>query len=275
MLNMPASELALLVTALAGSGLLSGFLAGLLGIGGGAILVPVLFEVLGAVGVPAAIRMHIAIGTSLAVILPTSLRSFMAHKAKGAVDMSVVTSMAPGVVLGVIAGAAIAKVSSRTGLQWVWVISATVMALRLLLGRDDWRLGTELPGFLARSIYGAIVGLLSALMSVGGAVYIIMFMTLYGRSMHQAVATSSGFGMLIALPGVLGMAWAGWGVPGLPPLSVGYVSLLGAALIIPTSLLAAPFGVRVAHGISRRHLELAFATLLLTVAARFLYGLLA
>lgn len=274
MLNMPASELALLVAALAGSGLLSGFLAGLLGIGGGAILVPVLYEVLGAVGVAEAIRMHIAIGTSLAVILPTSLRSFMAHKAKGAVDMSVVTSMAPGVVLGVIAGAAIAKVSSRTGLQWVWVISATVMALRLLLGRDDWRLGTELPGILVRSIYGAVVGLLSALMSVGGAVYIIMFMTLYGRSMHQAVATSSGFGMLIALPGVLGMAWAGWGVPGLPPLSVGYVSLLGAALIIPLSLLAAPIGVRVAHGISRRRLELAFATLLLTVAARFLYGLL-
>ena len=99
-------------------------------------------------------------------------------------------------------------------------------------------------------------------------------MTLYGRSMHQAVATSSGFGMLIALPGVLGMAWAGWGVPALPPLSIGYVSLLGAALIIPTSLLAAPFGVRMAHGISRRTLELAFAVLLLTVAARFLYGLL-
>ena len=274
MTSVSAGALGLLIVALAAAGLATGFLAGLLGIGGGAILVPVLYEVLGAVGVDPDVRMHVAIGTSLAVILPTSLRSFLLHKARGAVDLSVVTSMAPGVVLGVIGGALIAKISSRSGLQWVWVVSATVMALRLLLARDDWRLGDALPGLAARTVYGAVVGLLSALMSVGGAVYVVMFMTLYGRSMHQAVATSSGFGMLIALPGVLGMAWAGWGAPHLPPLSVGYVSLMGAALIIPTSLLAAPFGVRLAHGISRRTLELAFAALLLTVAARFLYGLL-
>jgi uncharacterized protein len=274
MTNVSAAELALLVAALAAAGVATGFLAGLLGIGGGAILVPVLYEVLGAAGVDPAIRMHVSIGTSLAVILPTSLRSFLLHKAKGAVDMSVVTSMAPGIVLGVIGGAMIAKFASRSGLQWVWVVSATLMSLRLFLARDDWRLGNTLPGLAVRTVYGAVVGVLSALMSVGGAVYIVMFMTLYGRSMHQAVATSSGFGMLIALPGVLGMAWAGWGVPTLPPLSIGYVSLLGAALIIPTSLLAAPFGVRLAHGISRRALELAFAMLLLAVAIRFLYGLL-
>ena len=274
MTSLSSADLGLLVAALAAAGVATGFLAGLLGIGGGAILVPVLYEVLGAAGVDAGIRMHVAVGTSLAVILPTSLRSFLLHKAKGAVDMSVVTSMAPGVVLGVIGGALIAKFASRDGLQWVWVVSATLMSLRLFLARDDWRLGSELPGFAVRTVYGVFVGLLSALMSVGGAVYVVMFMTLYGRSMHQAVATSSGFGMLIALPGVLGMAWAGWGVPALPPLSIGYVSLLGAALIIPTSLLAAPFGVRLAHGISRRTLELAFAVLLLAVAARFLYGLL-
>jgi uncharacterized protein len=274
MTSVSSGGLGLLALALAASGLATGFLAGLLGIGGGAILVPVLYEVLGAVGVDEAIRMHVSVGTSLAVILPTSLRSFLLHKAKGAVDMSIVTSMAPAVILGVLAGALIARFASRAGLQWVWVVSATLMSLRLFLARDDWRLGAELPGLAVRSIYGAIVGLISALMSVGGAVYIVMFMTLYGRSLHQAVATSSGFGMLIALPGVLGMIWAGWGVPALPPFSLGYVSLLGAGLIIPTSLLAAPLGVRVAHGISRRKLELAFATLLLSVAVRFLYGLL-
>ena len=168
MTSVSAGALGLLIVALAAAGLATGFLAGLLGIGGGAILVPVLYEVLGAVGVDPDVRMHVAIGTSLAVILPTSLRSFLLHKARGAVDLSVVTSMAPGVVLGVIGGALIAKISSRSGLQWVWVVSATVMALRLLLARDDWRLGDALPGLAARTVYGAVVGLLSALMSVGG-----------------------------------------------------------------------------------------------------------
>jgi uncharacterized membrane protein YfcA len=271
--DVAAGSIVGLVLALVAAGVASGFLAGLLGIGGGGILVPVLYEVLGVAGVDPAIRMHLAVGTALAVILPTSLRSFLAHKARGAVDMGLITSMAPGIVAGVLVGVVIAKYSSREVMQWVWVLSATLMALRLIFKGDNARLGDELPGMVVRTVYATAVGLISTLMSVGGAVYIVMFMTLFGRSMHQAVATSSGFGMLIALPGFLGMAWAGLGVPTLPPFSLGYVSLLGAALIIPASVLAAPLGVRVAHGISKRTLELAFAVLLLTVALRFLIGL--
>jgi uncharacterized protein len=147
------------------------------------------------------------------------------------------------------------------------------MALKLFLGRQDWRLGDEIPGHPFRRLYGGFVGLVSTLMSIGGGVFITALMTLYGQPIQRAVATSSGFGPLIAIPGALGFVWAGWGAAGLPPGSLGYVSLLGALLIIPTSVAAAPLGVRLAHGISRRTLELAFALFLLIVSIRFLFSL--
>jgi uncharacterized membrane protein YfcA len=147
------------------------------------------------------------------------------------------------------------------------------MCARLYLGRRGWQLGDEIPGNPFRALYGGFVGLVSTLMSIGGGVFVTTMMTLYGRPMQNAVATSSGFGPLIAIPGALGFIWAGWEVAGRPPGSIGYVSLLGALMIIPTGVLAAPLGVRIAHGISRRKLELAFATFLALVAARFLFSL--
>ena len=265
--------LALLAIALIGAGLLTGFMAGLLGIGGGGVMVPVLYEVLGLAGVDPSLRMHMALGTSLCVMVPTSLRSFKAHQAKGAVDMEVWRSMAPGVVAGVVGGVLIARYANKNALQVVWIVSATLMALKMFFGRDGWRLGDTLPGNPFRAIFAGFVGLLSALMSIGGAAYIVMFMTLHGRSMHQAVATSSGFGALISIPGSIGMAWAGYGLAGLPPGSIGYVSLLGAALIIPTSVFAAPYGAHLAHGLSRRTLELGFGAFMSIVALKFLIGL--
>jgi uncharacterized membrane protein YfcA len=147
------------------------------------------------------------------------------------------------------------------------------MGVRLYFGRRGWQLGEEIPGNPFRMLYGGFVGLVSTLMSIGGGVFVTTMMTLYGRPIQNAVATSSGFGPLIAIPGALGFVWAGWRVAGLPPGSLGYVSLLGALLIIPTSVLAAPLGVRIAHGISRRKLELAFATFLMAVSLRFLLSL--
>jgi uncharacterized membrane protein YfcA len=272
-LGIPAGELALLLGALLVAGFVTGLLAGMLGIGGGGILVPVLYELFGTLGVDDAIRMHLAVGTSLAVIIPTSLRSFAAHRARGAVDMDLIRSMALPVILGVCLGAALARYSNDAVLKVIWVLAATLMGIRLYFGRRGWQLGNEIPGNPFRMLYGGFVGLVSVLMSIGGGVFVTTMMTLYGRPMQNAVATSSGFGPLIAVPGALGFAWAGWQVAGRPPGSLGYVSLLGALLIIPTSVLAAPLGVRIAHGISRRQLELAFATFLLLVALRFLLSL--
>jgi uncharacterized membrane protein YfcA len=266
-------EIALLVAALLAGGLVSGFFAGLLGIGGGGVLVPVLYEVLGAAGISDSVRMHVALGTSLAVIIPTSLRSFAAHRASGAVDMDLWRSMAPFVVAGVLCGAVVARYASTRELQWLWVFTCSAMAAKLAFGKDHWRLGSAVPGQPVRGLYAFAVGLICVLMSIGGAAYIVMFMTLFGRSLHQAVATSSGFGPLIAVPGMLGFIWAGLGAPDLPMGSLGYVSLLGAALVIPASVYAAPIGARLTHGMPRRRLELIFALFLASVCLKFVIGL--
>ncbi len=272
-LGVPWGQIALLVGALLVAGFVTGWLAGLLGIGGGGILVPLLYELFGSLGVDEAVRMHLAVGTSLAVIVPTSIRSFAAHRAKGAVDLALLRSMALPVVVGVGLGALLARHTDAAVLKMIWVGAASLIAIKLVFGRE-WRLGDAVPRQPFRALYGGLVGLVSTLMSIGGGVFVTALMTCYGQPIQRAVATASGFGPLISIPGTLGVVWAGSGAAGLPPGSLGYVSLLGALLTIPTSVAAAPLGVRLAHGIPRRKLELAFALFLLTVALRFLLSLL-
>ncbi len=271
--GLPIGELALMLAMLLGGGLIMGLLAGLLGIGGGGIMVPILYELFSVIGVDEAVLMHLCVGTSLAVIMPTSLRSFFSHKAKGAVDMDIIRSMALPVVAGVVIGTLVARYANSTILTAIWVGAATMMSLKMFFGRESWKLGDDIPGNPGRALYGLFIGTISTLMSVGGGAFVTMMMTLYGRPIHQAVGTSSGFGPMIAIPGTIGFIWAGWGVAGVPPGSLGYVSLLSAAIIVPVSVLAAPLGVRMAHGISRRKLELFFATFLALVALRFFWTL--
>jgi uncharacterized membrane protein YfcA len=267
------ASLALMAVALAAAGFLSGLMAGLLGIGGGAVVVLTLYEAFRLVGVDDAVRMQLATGTGLAIIAPTTLRSFLAHRARGVADLGFLKRMAVPVVVGVLLGALVARHAGGDALKWVWVAMGTFMVTRMLAGRDSWRLGSDIPRSLAIEAYGVAVGLVSMLMSIGGGAWIVMLMTLYGRSIHQAVATSSGFGPLIAIPGMLGFMWAGWGVTELPPGALGYVSLVGAALAIPTGLLGAPLGARLSHGLSKRTLEMAFAIFMACVVLRFLASL--
>lgn len=274
-MTMAPSGYLLVAALLVLAGLVTGFLSGLLGIGGGGILVPVLYETFGLVGVAPAQRMHMALGTSLAVIAMTSWSSFRAHHARGNVDISVLHRLGPWVLVGVAIGIAVASRSSSDALKWIWIVFGSLMALKMALGRDDWSFGTELPRSWAVELFGVAVGFISVLMSIGGGAYIVTLLTLYGRPLLAAVATSSGFGPLIAIPGMLGFAWSGWGAQGLAPMSLGYVSIIGAAAIIPAGILAAPLGVRLAHGIPKRRLEIAFAAFLALVSMRFMVSLLA
>lgn len=261
-------EIYWLVLALIIAGGVTGFLAGLLGIGGGGVLVPVLFETFTFLEVPDVIRMHLVLGTSFAVIVPTALSSFRSHLKKGSVDTAVVKRLAPFIVAGVFTGILLVSNISSTPLKWIWIICGTTFAVKMALGRDDLRLANTLPdsGWVLLAAFA--IGLVSTLMSIGGGMFLVTMFTLCGWPILKAVATSSGFGPLIAVPGLLGYIWAGWGNPMLPPASLGYVNLLGAALIIPASVLTAPLGVRVAHGLSRRQLELAFSAFLALVATR-------
>jgi uncharacterized membrane protein YfcA len=272
--GLPAGELALLVLALLAAGLVAGFLAGLLGIGGGGVLVPVLYEVFGVLGVDPAIRMHLVLGTTLAIILPTSIKSFAGHRARGSVDVPLLWRAGPFVVAGVVVGAIAAKASSGDALKWIWVAAATIIAIKMAVGREDWRLSDQLPPSPWPQFAALGIGFISTLMSIGGATFVVPLLTLFGKPILQAVGTASGIGPLIALPGVIGFAWAGWGAEGLPPLSVGFVNLLGMAIVAPLSVWAAPYGVRLAHRIPRRTLELAFAAFLASVSLRFLIDLL-
>lgn len=273
--GIPIGDLAFLAVSLVLAGAVTGLLAGVFGVGGGAVIVPVLFEVFRVIGVPEEVRMPLAVGTSLAVIIPTSIRSFNAHRAKGMVDLSILKIWAVPVVLGVLVGSYIARYAPADLFKIVFVVVATMSALRLLFAADRWKFGEEMPGKPLMVAYGGVIGVLSALMGIGGGQLSSLFMTFYGRPIHQAVATSSGLGVLISIPGALGFIYAGWPkMDVLPPLSLGYVSLIGMALFIPTSVWTAPIGARMAHRLSKRRLEVAFGLFLLLVAGRFVWSLL-
>lgn len=274
--DVAIAQLVFLAVGLLVAGALTGLLAGVFGVGGGAIIVPVLYEMFRLQGIPEDIRMPLAVGTSLAVIIPTSIRSFRAHKAKGAVDLSILRIWAVPVVIGVIAGSIAARYAPADVFKAVFVLVAGASAIRLLFGRDSWRIGDDLPKGPLMRVYGLVIGVLSALMGIGGGQISNLFMTFYGRPIHQAVATSSGLGVLISIPGTLGYIYAGWPkMAVLPPLSLGYVSLIGAALLVPTSIWTAPLGVQIAHKLSKRKLEVAFGLFLSIICIRFLLGIIA
>lgn len=266
-------ELAQLALAGVAAGLVGGLLAGLFGIGGGAVIVPVLYQALTLVDVPDSVRMHVSVGTSIAIIVPTGIRSFMAHWRHGAVDMDLLKGWLYWVPAGAIVATIVAAYLSGGALRGIFAAIAFVIAIRMLANRDHWRFGDDLPGQPARAIVGGLIGFFSTLMGIGGGVLNNTFMTLFGRPIHQAVATSAGVGVLISVPALFGYIWAGWGVAGVPPFSLGFVNLVAMALMIPASVAIAPFGARLAHRLSRRHLEIGFGLFLLFVAVRFAWTL--
>jgi uncharacterized protein len=280
--GLDVSELIELACLLVAVGALSGFLAGVFGIGGGAILVPVFYECFRLAGVPLEVRMPLCIGTSLAIIIPTSIRSYRAHRARGAVDMEILKLWWLPILTGVIAGSVTARYAPERLFKIVFVMVAWSAAARLLLARETWKFGDDLPKGPLMKAYGFLVGLLSTLMGIGGGLFSNLLMTFYGRPIHQAVATSSALAVLISIPGALGYVYAGWpaaaqfpGVAALQlPFALGYVSLIGAVLVMPTSLLTAGLGVRVAHAMSKRTLEVAFGCYLFIVGSRFVLSLL-
>ncbi len=279
--GLNSSELIELAALLVVTGALAGFLAGIFGIGGGAVLVPVLYECFRLAGVPLDARMPLCIGTSLAIIIPTSIRSWQAHRARGSVDMDILRKWAIPVLAGVILGSVIARYAPEKLFKLVFVGVAWSAAARLLLGKENWRLGDEMPKGIFMKAYGFFIGLLSTLMGIGGGLFSNLLMTFYGRPIHQAIGTSAGLAVLISIPGALGYIYAGWPaaarfpeVAALQlPFAIGYISIIGALLVMPTSLLIAPLGVRVAHLLTKRKLEVAFGIYLLVVSSRFVVSL--
>jgi len=272
--GVPLGELAWLALAIVAGGVLAGFLAGLFGIGGGAIIVPVLYEVFRIIGVADEVRMQLCIGTSLAIIVPTTIRSYYAHRERGAVMQDVMRTWMVPMVVGVGLGSVLAAFAPPSVFKIAFVLLAAIIAARLLFGGDRWRLGNDLPGRTGMIAYGLGIGLASSLMGVSGGSMSTMVLTLYGKPIHAAVGTAAGLGVPLTIAGTIGYILAG--LPHhalLPPFSLGFVSFIGVVLMAPVSSFIAIFGVRVAHALPRRQLEIAFGIFLLLVSIRFIVSL--
>jgi uncharacterized membrane protein YfcA len=266
----------LLAVAIVAAGIVSGLLAGLFGIGGSSVVIPVLYEIFRVLGVPDDVRMQLSIGTALAVTVPTTVRAYFAHRAKGAVLDDVLRIWAIPAAVGVVVGSYIAYVAPAAVFKTAFMLFALFMSLRFLFGREILRVGDELPGKPAMIAAGVSLGSLATLVGIAGGSLSTLFLTLYGVPFHVAVATSSGLGAFVGIPATVGYMIAGWSQQSLmPPLSIGFVSIIGFLLIAPAGVLAAPYGARLAHRLSKRRLEVAFGIFLLLIAARFALSLVA
>lgn len=275
MFGIPLDELLVLAAAILAGGAAAGILAGLFGVGGGVVAVPVLYEVFRLLGVPDQVHMQLCIGTSLAIMAPTSIRSYLTHRAKGAVLTDVVWQWTPTVILGIAIGSAVAAYAPGPVFKIAFIVIAAIIASKLLFAQEQWRLGDDLPKPPLARLFGLAVGLMASLTGVSGGSLCTMVLTLYGKPIHQAVATSAGIVVPITLAGTLGYIVAG--LPhqaSLPPLSIGFVSLIGFLLMAPVSSITASYGARLAHAMPRRALEVAFGLFLLAASLRFLASLL-
>ena len=263
--------LLILGAAMLATGCVAGVLAGLFGIGGGIVIVPVLELTLGFLGVDAAIRMHIAVATSLATIVPTSLASARAHNKRGAVDFSIVKRWAIFVLAGALFGAWIAaQVHSRV-LAFLFASIALLVAAKMLLLPESRNLTDDVPRGPLVPIIPAAIGCLSSMMGIGGGTFSVMTLTMFNQPIHRAIGTAALLGLVISLPGTIGFIAAGWFDPRIPSGSLGYVNVIGFALIAPATVLTAPLGARIAHAFSEKKLSMLFGTFLIIAAVRLFY----
>lgn len=249
-------------------GAFAGLIAGLLGVGGGIVLVPAFFYAFSALGYASPQLMQICLGTSLATISVTSLRSVAGHHKKGAVNWAILRSWAPGIVVGAILGVLVAASLRSVVLQGIFGGLGIVVGLYLGLGRESWRIGPEMPGGVTRALLSPVLGFLSVLMGIGGGSFGVPLMSLYGQPIHRAVATAAGFGVVIAVPSVAGFLLNTPEVR--PPFTVGSVNLPAFLLVIAMTLVTAPYGVKLAHSMNPKPLRRVFAVFLTLVAINML-----
>jgi len=273
MSNYELTEIIILVAYLAGAGAIAGIISGLLGVGGGIVIVPVLFFVFVGLGIDEAVRMHLAVGTSLATIIFTGYISSRSHWRKGSVDTALLKSWGPAVAGGVIAGTILGGNVRGEVLTMVFAAVAAIVAVNMAFKPSEKSRKRALPKSPVKEILGAIIGLFSVMMGIGGGTLSVPIMSFFNYPIRLAVGTASALGMIIAIPGTIGYAWFGWGMSDLPPFSVGYVNLLGLIAIVPLSMLTAPLGAKLAHTISPTALRYCFAAFLAVTSIRMIMSL--
>ena len=250
---------------------LAGFLAGLLGIGGGLVLVPGLYFIFNHLGYTSDTIMHVAVGTSLATIVATGTSSARAHWKKGSVRFDLVKKIGIGMVIGVCIGTYIASETTGTTLQIVFAAALVAFAVIMQLNPEKMKLRDDVPAQPWPAFAGIFIGVISTLMGIGGAALNVPYMTLNNVSIHRAVGSASAMGLLIAIPGTLGFLFIGAGdTSGLPPFTLGYINILALAIIVPVTVIFAPIGVHVAHLFSTKALRRVFSFFLIIISIRML-----
>lgn len=251
-------------------GALAGVLAGLLGVGGGIVLVPAFFYAFQTLGYGGPQLMQMCLATSLATIIVTSTRSVLSHNRKGAVDWEILRGWGPGIALGAVAGVLVASSLRSSTLQGLFGVLALAIGLYMGLSRAEWRLGETMPKGVKRAALSPVVGFLSVLMGIGGGSFGVPLMSLHGTPIHRAVATAAGFGVIIAVPSVLGFMLLSIDPAAQPPLSIGAVNIPAFLVVIAMTLTTAPLGVKLAHALDPKPLKRIFAVFLIFVALNML-----
>ncbi|MEP0232877.1 sulfite exporter TauE/SafE family protein [Roseibium sp.] len=264
-------SLALLAGALLATGVVAGIIAGLLGVGGGIVIVPVLYYMFSGLGIDQDVLMHLAVGTSLATILATGTSSARAHWKRGSVDMDLLKSWWWAIALGVIGGATLAGNLSGGALTLIFGIVALVVSANMLLRKEGSAIAEKLPGSPIKELMGLLIGGISVMMGIGGGTLGVPTLTLFSYPIRKAVGSAAAIGLIIAVPGTLMSIYFGWDAEGRPPFSLGYVNLIGFFLIIPASTYAAPLGAKIAHTIDPAKLKLIFALFLGFTGLRMIY----
>ncbi|WP_061938617.1 sulfite exporter TauE/SafE family protein [Aureimonas sp. AU22] len=252
------------------TGCLSGFLAGLLGVGGGIVIVPVLYIVLAAFDVDPDLIPFIAVGTSLATIIPTSVQSFRAHHARGSVDVALLKWWGPFVAVGVVLGVTLATWMDGEVLTLVFAVVAFIVAAYMLLSPEGAHLAPRLPGRAIQAFLATTIGLISSLMGIGGGTLTVPVLSLSSYPVRRAVGTASVVGLIIAIPGAIGFIVNGWGKSDLPPFSLGHVNVVGFVLITASSMLFAPLGARAAHALDPVWLKRLFGVFLFATSLKMM-----
>jgi uncharacterized membrane protein YfcA len=253
-------------------GAIAGVLAGLLGIGGGLVIVPMLVFCMELQNLPNELIMHLALGTSMASIVFTSVSSFMAHHKRGAVEWTVVRRIVAGILVGTFLGTFIAAGLSTGWLKVFFVVFLYYVCYQMLSGKKP-KPSRQLPGMAGMFGAGNVIGVVSSLVGIGGGTLSVPFMVWHNIPIHKAIGTSAAIGFPIAVAGTLGYITNGWGVQNLPSYSLGYVSLPALVSIAVMSVLTAPLGVRLAHSLPVDKLKRVFAVILFVVGTKMLFSL--
>lgn len=254
------------------TGAVAGFFAGLLGVGGGVVVVPVLTMIFAAQGFPANEVLHLALGTSIATILFTSLSSLRAHHAHRAVLWPVIRDLTPGILVGTLLGALLAARISSRALSIFFVAFMIFVAVQMIANLRP-KPSRNLPGRLGLSVAGSVIGAVASLAAMGGGALTVPYLIWCNVRPHLAIGTSAAVGLPIAVGGTIGYIWNGWGHPGLPAGSLGFIYLPALAIILVASVLAAPLGARLAHRLPVLVLKRIFAGLLLVLSTKMLWSL--